>query len=55
LRARRNEVLVPAMRQALDRSRIVLDQQAEMRALRGSYASLTLANAQLWGWWPPAC
>jgi FixJ family two-component response regulator len=29
------------MRQALDRSRIVLDQQAEMRALRGSYASLT--------------
>lgn len=35
------DVLVPAMRQALDRSRIVLNQQAEMRALRGSYSSLT--------------
>jgi FixJ family two-component response regulator len=41
LKPLRDEVLVPAMRQALDRSRIVLDQQAEMRALRGSYASLT--------------
>lgn len=41
LKPLRDEVLLPAMRQALDRSRIVLDQQAEMRALRGSYASLT--------------
>src|SRR5690348_8604797 len=41
LKPLRDEVLVPAMRQALDRSRIVLGQQAEIRALRGSYASLT--------------
>lgn len=41
LKPLREDLLVPAMRQALDRSRVVLDQQAEMRALRGSYASLT--------------
>ena len=41
LKPLREDVLVPAMRQALDRSRVVLNQQAEMRGLRGSYASLT--------------
>ncbi|HEU4413504.1 MAG TPA: response regulator [Candidatus Angelobacter sp.] len=41
LKPLREDVLVPAMRQALNRSRMVLHQQAEMRALRGSYASLT--------------
>ena len=41
LKPLRETVLLPAIRQALDRSRIVINQQTEMRALLGSYASLT--------------
>jgi len=36
-----DEVLLAAIRQALERSRLALAQQAEMRELRGRYASLT--------------
>src|SRR5262249_5945250 len=36
-----DEVLLAAIRQALERSRLALAQQAEMRELRDRYASLT--------------
>jgi FixJ family two-component response regulator len=36
-----DEVLLTAIRQALERSRLALAQEAEMRELRGRYASLT--------------
>jgi FixJ family two-component response regulator len=36
-----DQVLVDAIQSALDRSRVALDQEAEMRALRERYASLT--------------
>jgi FixJ family two-component response regulator len=36
-----NDVLLEAIRQALERSKAVLDQEAEMRVLRKCYASLT--------------
>jgi FixJ family two-component response regulator len=37
-----DEVLLTAIRQALERSRLVLAQEAEIQELRGRYASLTL-------------
>lgn len=36
-----DEVLLSAIRQALERSRIALDQETEVRAIRNCYASLT--------------
>jgi len=36
-----DEVLLPAIRQALERSRLALNQEAEMQELRHRYASLT--------------
>src|SRR6266705_5788115 len=36
-----DDVLLSAVRQAIERSRVALDQEVEMRALREGYASLT--------------
>src|SRR6266568_528055 len=42
-----DEALLNAIRQALERSRVALDQDAEIRALRGCYASLTPRERQV--------
>jgi FixJ family two-component response regulator len=42
-----DEVLVSAIRQALERSRLVLGHEAEMQALRDCYASLTPRERQV--------
>ena len=42
-----NEVLLSAIRQALERSRLVLGHEAEMQALRDCYASLTPRERQV--------
>lgn len=42
-----DEVLLPAIRQALERSRLVLGHEAEMQALRDCYASLTPRERQV--------
>jgi len=42
-----DEVLLSAVRQALERSRVALAHQAEMQALRGCYASLTRRERQV--------
>jgi len=42
-----NQALLSAMRQALDRSRAALGQEAEMRAIRQCYASLTPREQQV--------
>ena len=44
-----NDALLSAIRQALGRSRAVLGQQAEMRALRGCYKSLTRREREVMG------
>jgi FixJ family two-component response regulator len=43
------EVLLTAIRQALERSRLALTQDAEMRELRGRYASLTPREREVMG------
>jgi FixJ family two-component response regulator len=42
-----DDVLLSAIRQAIERSRIALGHEAEMRALRGCYASLTRRERQV--------
>jgi len=42
-----DEALLNAIRQALERSRVALDQDAEIKALRGCYASLTPRERQV--------
>jgi FixJ family two-component response regulator len=42
-----NEALLNAIHQALERSRVALDQDAELKALRGCYASLTPRERQV--------
>jgi len=42
-----DEVLLNAIRQALERSRVALDQDAEIKVLRGCYASLTPRERQV--------
>jgi FixJ family two-component response regulator len=42
-----NEVLVSAVRQAIDRSRVVLSHEAELQALRDCYESLTHRERQV--------
>ena len=42
----RDDVLLNAIRQAIERSRAALRHEAEMRALRDCYASLSRANAR---------
>ena len=42
-----NDVLLSAIRQSLERSRVALDREMEMRNLRGSYASLTPRERQV--------
>jgi FixJ family two-component response regulator len=43
----RDDVLLSAVRQALERSRIALGREMEMQALRGRYASLTSRERQV--------
>ena len=43
----RDDVLLDAIRKALDRSRIALGREAEMQVLRDSYASLTARERQV--------
>ena len=51
-----DEVLLGAIRHALERSRAALRQEAAMRALRNDYASLTASRARSHGaWWSPGC
>jgi FixJ family two-component response regulator len=42
-----DEVLLTAVRQALERSRVALDQEAQIKALRDGYASLTHRERQV--------
>ena len=42
-----NDVLLSAIRQSLERSRVAVDRELEMRTLRGSYASLTPRERQV--------
>ena len=42
-----DEVLLAAIRQALERSRLALAQEADMRALRDRYASLTVRDREV--------
>jgi FixJ family two-component response regulator len=42
-----DEVLLTAIRQALERSRVALDQEAQIKALRDGYASLTHRERQV--------
>jgi FixJ family two-component response regulator len=42
-----DEVLLSAIRQALERSRLALDQEAQIKALRDCYTSLTLRERQV--------
>jgi len=42
-----NDVLLDAIRQSFERSRVVLDREVEMRDLRNSYASLTPRERQV--------
>jgi FixJ family two-component response regulator len=50
-----DEVLLTAVRQALERSRVALGHQAEIRMLRDCYASLTLREQQVMALVVPAC
>jgi FixJ family two-component response regulator len=42
-----NEVLLSAIRQSIERSRVILDREMAMRGLRNSYASLTPRERQV--------
>ena len=50
-----DDVLLAAIRAALERSRVALSLEAEMRVLHDRYASLSRVNDRLWRWWSPAC
>ena len=43
----RHEVLLAAIRQSLDRSRLALDREIQLRDLRGRYSSLTPRERQV--------
>jgi FixJ family two-component response regulator len=50
-----DEVLLTAIQHALERSRLALVQEAEMRELRNRYAHSLLANGKSWRWSSPGC
>jgi FixJ family two-component response regulator len=50
-----DDVLLSAIRKALERSRVVLSCEANMQALRERHASLTPASGRSWRWWSLAC
>jgi FixJ family two-component response regulator len=45
------EVLLSAIRLAIERSQTALIQEAQMRTLRDRYASLSNRERELWRWW----
>jgi DNA-binding NtrC family response regulator len=50
-----DDVLLSAIRNAIDRSRTALGHEAGIRELRDCHASLTLANGRSWRGSCPAC
>ncbi len=51
-----DDVLLNAIRQALERSRVALDREADMRARCGNATRHSLlANDRSWHWWSPGC
>ena len=52
----RDDVLLVAVRQAIDRSRTAIGRDAEMRGLRDCYATPHPSrNGKSWRWWSPVC
>jgi len=45
-----DDVLLSAIRNAIERSQATLGREAEIRALRDCYASSLLANGKSWRW-----
>ena len=50
-----DEVLLSAIRHAIERSRVALDREAEILAFRVRYKSLTHRERRSWRWWCLAC
>ena len=49
-----DDVLLSAIRNAIERSKAALGHEAEMQELRDRYESLT-RRERSWRWWPPVC